>query len=216
MSDDSSASPLSTPGGGPPSSRREKILAAALELFGAQGYAFTTVEALCAVAGVSERHFYQEFDGREELLAALYERCSEWVRQRFERGLAAIPGDADLVGVANAALRAHLEAILDDPRVGRIFSVETPQATTQLTRRTSQEREAFGALIEARLEAAVAQGLLPERSYRSHGIFLAGGVDALVIRALAEDAAPSVDALHGVLLGVFAAYLRGLGSASPP
>ena len=54
--------------------RRERLLQAALELFATQGYANTTIEALCSEAKVTTRHFYQVFAGREELLLALYDQ----------------------------------------------------------------------------------------------------------------------------------------------
>jgi AcrR family transcriptional regulator len=57
--------------------RRERLLDAALELFSKQGYANTTIEALCAESKVTTRHFYQLFDGREALLLALYNQMIE-------------------------------------------------------------------------------------------------------------------------------------------
>src|SRR5919198_3030469 len=50
--------------------RRRRLLDAGLELFGTVGYRGTSIERLCAQAGVTTRHFYQEFPGREALLAA--------------------------------------------------------------------------------------------------------------------------------------------------
>lgn len=53
--------------------RKARLLAAALELFARQGYARTTIEALCTEAKVTARHFYQLFDSREAILRALYD-----------------------------------------------------------------------------------------------------------------------------------------------
>ncbi|MQA12822.1 MAG: TetR family transcriptional regulator [Pseudonocardiaceae bacterium] len=46
------------------SDRRARLLVAALDLIGTQGYAAATVEALCGAARVSTRTFYEEFGGR--------------------------------------------------------------------------------------------------------------------------------------------------------
>src|SRR5215218_480858 len=54
--------------------RREALLDAALDLFGTQGYAATSVEELCRTAYVSTRNFYEEFDNREAVLLALGDR----------------------------------------------------------------------------------------------------------------------------------------------
>src|ERR687883_529359 len=53
--------------------RRARLLQAGLELFGAHGYRGTTIEALCAAAGVSTRNFYEEFGSREALVIALHD-----------------------------------------------------------------------------------------------------------------------------------------------
>ena len=57
--------------------RRERLLEAGLQLFGTDGYAATSIEKLCAAAGVSTRSFYEEFDGREALLMALHDRVTQ-------------------------------------------------------------------------------------------------------------------------------------------
>lgn len=62
--------------------RRRRLLDAALELFGTTGYAATSVTTLCARAGVSPRHFYELYAGREQLLADLYD---EIVRETARR-----------------------------------------------------------------------------------------------------------------------------------
>ncbi|WP_338185709.1 TetR/AcrR family transcriptional regulator [Jatrophihabitans sp.] len=48
---------------------RERILAAAQQLFRDQGINGTGMDQLCAVAGVSKRTLYQHFAGKDELIA---------------------------------------------------------------------------------------------------------------------------------------------------
>jgi TetR/AcrR family transcriptional regulator, mexJK operon transcriptional repressor len=50
---------------------RERILVAATELFLAEGYGLTTIEAVAARAGISKRTFYDRFDDKAELFAAV-------------------------------------------------------------------------------------------------------------------------------------------------
>ncbi len=59
--------------------RRERLLDAALELFGTAGFPKTTIPMLCSAAGVTARHFYDEFDSREALLRTLYDGIAEAV-----------------------------------------------------------------------------------------------------------------------------------------
>jgi TetR/AcrR family transcriptional regulator, mexJK operon transcriptional repressor len=50
---------------------RDKILRVATELFLSQGYGSTSIEAVAARAGVSKRTFYDRFDDKEALFAAV-------------------------------------------------------------------------------------------------------------------------------------------------
>ncbi|MGW3241245.1 TetR/AcrR family transcriptional regulator [Streptomyces sp. NPDC001070] len=54
-------------------SAREELLAAAAELFSAQGYAATTTRAVAERAGMRQASMYHYFGGKEDLLAALLE-----------------------------------------------------------------------------------------------------------------------------------------------
>lgn len=55
--------------------RRERLVAAGIELFGTQGYAATTVRHVCTEAGLTERYFYESFENREELFTAVATQC---------------------------------------------------------------------------------------------------------------------------------------------
>src|SRR5260370_198197 len=56
--------------------RRNRLLAAAFQQFGAKGYPATTIDALCADAHVSTRGFYECFSSREAMLAAVHEQIT--------------------------------------------------------------------------------------------------------------------------------------------
>ena len=53
---------------------REKILAAAFDLFLAQGAAATTIEEICERADVANRTFFNHFATRQDMIRALAER----------------------------------------------------------------------------------------------------------------------------------------------
>src|SRR5688500_9652842 len=73
--------------------RRRRLLDAGLGQFGTSGYARTTIEGLCAGAGVTPRHFYDEFGGREALLVAVFDEIVAWVTDAVGAALAAAPED---------------------------------------------------------------------------------------------------------------------------
>src|SRR5271169_1283390 len=59
---------------------RERILVAGTELFLAEGYGSTSIEAVAARAGVSKRTFYDRFDDKSALFAAVVHRIIEDIR----------------------------------------------------------------------------------------------------------------------------------------
>ena len=59
---------------------REQILAVATELFLDQGYGSTSIEAVAARAGVSKRTFYDRFDDKAALFAAVVHRIIDNIR----------------------------------------------------------------------------------------------------------------------------------------
>jgi AcrR family transcriptional regulator len=77
---------------------REKILAAAFDLFLGQGVAATTIEEICERADVANRTFFNHFATRQDMIRALAERRLVNLHDVvFDRADEAIP--ARLVGV---------------------------------------------------------------------------------------------------------------------
>jgi AcrR family transcriptional regulator len=77
---------------------REKILAAAFDLFLAQGVAATTIEEICEHADVANRTFFNHFATRGDMIRALADRRLVNLHDVFfARGDQAIP--ARLIGV---------------------------------------------------------------------------------------------------------------------
>lgn len=59
---------------------RQRILEAATELFLAEGYGSTTIEAVAASAGISKRTFYHRFNDKPALFAAVVHSIIEQIR----------------------------------------------------------------------------------------------------------------------------------------
>jgi AcrR family transcriptional regulator len=59
---------------------RERILKVATELFLNEGYGSTTIEAVAASAGISKRTFYDRFDDKADLFAAVVHRIIGQIR----------------------------------------------------------------------------------------------------------------------------------------
>src|SRR5450755_912299 len=61
---------------------RQRILEVATELFLAEGYGSTTIEAVAARAGISKRTFYHRFDDKSALFAAVVHEIIGQIRPR--------------------------------------------------------------------------------------------------------------------------------------
>jgi AcrR family transcriptional regulator len=99
--------------------RRAKLVDAAIALFGTRGYGSTTIQDVCAEAGVTARHFYEAFASREALLLAAYATSVEGHLAAVQAALATGPENPTRAGTA-----AALEAWSADERRARIAFLE--------------------------------------------------------------------------------------------
>jgi AcrR family transcriptional regulator len=159
--------------------RRARLIAAALDAFGQRGYRATTIEQLCSAAGVSTRNFYEEFAGREALLATLSDILN---RRAFEAVVAAIGeiDPADLAARATAGVRAYFEVMTADPRWARIALVESVGVSAEMEAHRRAPLERFAALIEGEANRMVELGLAPTRDYSLTVIALVGATNELI------------------------------------
>jgi AcrR family transcriptional regulator len=171
---------------------RQRLEAAAVELYAEQGFAATTVVQVAARAGVTERTFFRQFaDKREVLFAnepALTEVLAEAVRQT--------PPDADPVRSGLLAIVRELQPRHADlVRRGRIIAANQELRERELLKLASWTTALEEALVErgepadrAALAAAVGVAVLNVAARR----WLAGDggeLDTFVDEAL-RDAAP--------------------------
>lgn len=144
--------------------RRQRLLDAALELFGTEGYRRTPIEQLCQQAGVSTRSFYEEFGAREQLLIAVHDEIN---RRVFEAVAAAVTAceDDDVEGRVHAGARAYFETMMGDPRRARIGLVETVGVSPEVEAARRAAIDRFEALLSTELDRFQALGLVPKRDY---------------------------------------------------
>lgn len=169
--------------------RREQLLDAAVQLFGTVGFAATTIEMLCQQARLHPRYFYEQFDTREALLVAVYDRHVEAVLDTVLRALEHAPTDAR--GRMEAGLRAFVDAVLADERLARINYFEMVGVSRELDAHRRTVLRTYADMIAAQLEA-LDPAQRPQLSHpRLGAVAVAGAVDGLIIDALAVD--PPVD-----------------------
>jgi AcrR family transcriptional regulator len=158
--------------------RRERLLDAALEVLGTQGWQATTVRGICEQAKLNPRYFYESFSGLDELLVAVFDRIAAEAMDAVLRAIAIKPDDPE--ATARATIGAFVEVMTADPRKGRVAFVEAMGSEALMRRRLDTIQEA------AEVMTGYARGLQQARGADEETIqltaqVLAGGlVEALI------------------------------------
>jgi len=142
----------------------------ARELFVSDGFAATSLDAICTRAGVTRGAFYHHFSNKEHIFREVYAAEQEELAVIVRRAFRAEPDPWD--GMA-AGCRALLEASLE-PAVRRITLVEAPAALGWSVMRDIQA----GCKEQMRrgLTIAVEAGCLPDRPLDPVTSLLYGGI----------------------------------------
>jgi AcrR family transcriptional regulator len=159
--------------------RRARLVEAAVDAFGNNGYANTSIEQLCASAGVSTRNFYDHFSGREDLLLALHDDLNARALTAVVAAISEVDPD-DLAARAHAGTSAYFEVMTSDRRWARIALVESVGVSREAERHREEAIGRFAALIELETTRLAEAGLLPKRDFRLTAVALVGAINGLI------------------------------------
>ena len=183
--------------------RRARLLEAALAVWADPGTR-TTMTAVCAEAGLSERYFYESFSGLDALLETVMNDIAAEIEETSKA--AADAAGEDPVARVRASIRAFVRLLVDDPRKGRVAIVESVAVPTLRQRRTALLRHlAHQSALEAR--AWLGPSDRSENEDETAGLLFIGGMAELVSAwldgALTASADEIVDAATRSLLGLY-------------
>ncbi len=130
--------------------RRSMLIDAGLEVFGTVGFHAATVRAICAHAKLTERYFYESFDNREALFAAVYEHLTGSLRDALVAAL--LPAPRDVGAMARAGLNTLFGAMRDDPRYMRILFVDVFTVSDEVDRLSRRATGGFAQLVQTLVE----------------------------------------------------------------
>lgn len=112
--------------------RKEKLLAAGINLFGAQGFAATSIDAVCREAGLTKRYFYEAFSSSEELLIEAYRAATREFLQSIMQ--ATTPHLDDARALVRAGLQQTFRFVAENPDKARLIMIEATSVRSQLGR----------------------------------------------------------------------------------
>ena len=182
--------------------RRAQILDVAKGVFSRRGFHRANVADLCRAARIGRGTLYQYFDNKRDVLLALLHEIAE----RVERQVAEIPRVATLPGVAQAPramivdfsrrrFRQVLDAVFADEATLRLLLREARGLDGGLDAVVARIDRSVLAAMEADLRAAQKAGLLRPQNPRLTARFLLGGIEKIVLAALADDEPVDLDAI---------------------
>jgi AcrR family transcriptional regulator len=126
--------------------RRERLIAAGIEMFGTQGYHAVRVRDVCRAARLTERYFYESFRNLEALFLAVYEHGVERIRVRVMAALERAPTSRE--EVTRHALRAYLETLQSEPRLARILLIDVLTVGEDVAQQSRLATQSFAYVVK--------------------------------------------------------------------
>lgn len=130
--------------------RRDRLIEAGLETFGARGFHEVGVRDVCSQARLTERYFYESFQNREALFVAVYERAVARVREAITLAIGRSP--LEVTPLARAALRAFLETLRAEPRLAQILLIDVLTVGAAVGNRSLLATQSFAELVGTLVE----------------------------------------------------------------
>ncbi len=173
--------------------RRARLLAVGLELFGTRGFPKTTIPLICSNAGVTARHFYEEFASREALLSAVYEQIADAANERAIDALRQMQLTVrERIRASNAGFFGYLTS---DPRIARIYALETSGISHAMEMLRLAKREALAEKLTRAMHYLENRGVLRGLDSRLIAAAIGSAARDLVTEWVLADQRPSIDTM---------------------
>ncbi len=117
-------------------SKRERILRAAVDVFAQNGYFNAKVAEIAKAAGVADGTIYLYFDGKEDLLVTIFREHARTYLQSLEREIATISRPEERIRIA---IRHHLAALGRDRALAVVTQVELRHSLKFMSLLSQQE-----------------------------------------------------------------------------
>jgi len=137
-------------------SKRERILRAAVDVFARNGYFNAKVSEIAKAAGVADGTIYLYFDGKEDLLVTIFREHTRNYLQSLERELANVRQPEDRIRVA---IRHHLETLGRDKALAIVSQVELRHSLKFMSLLSQQEVADYLNMIRKIVEYGQAEGV---------------------------------------------------------
>jgi len=135
--------------------KRERILRAAIDVFAKNGYFNAKVSEIAKAAGVADGTIYLYFDGKEDLLITIFREHTRNYLQSLERDLAHVRRPEERIRIA---IRHHLESLGRDRNLAIVAQVELRHSLKFMSLLSQQEVADYLNMIRKIVEHGQAEG----------------------------------------------------------
>jgi AcrR family transcriptional regulator len=189
--------------------RRRRLIKAARELWGDQGWAGVSMRGVCGRAKLNDRYFYESFPDVETLLLAVYDQGLEELVSHVGQAISTASVQPEqLVG---AAVATFVRALAGDPRAARIGLAE-PAGSPALEQRRRDTYHLFADIGITAARAHLPHRTINEATLRMDALFALGGLGELVLTWLTGSLHVTEDQLvehiTNAILTIGAPHLR--------
>lgn len=188
--------------------RRARLLDAALELYGTQGYVATGVKDICREAGLTDRYFYESFKGSTELFSATFDRATGELFQLV--AAAAAEADPDPEAQVRAAIGAFANGLAADPRLARVIFLETASAGPEVELHMRATLRRFAGLVAATARPHL-PAPVPEPLLEMGALSLVGAIERVMIEWQAGTLDVPIETVVDYLVRLFLAAGASVG-----
>jgi AcrR family transcriptional regulator len=158
--------------------RRERLMDAALELMGTEGWSGTSVRAVCRKAGLTPRFFYESFEDLDALAVAVFDDIAVTATAAILAAVRDAPPEP--AAQAHAAIATFVDELTKDPRRARVAFAEA-LGSEALARRRLQAMRAMATLIADHGRLAYDAPPEADTLVEITASLLAGGIAELLI-----------------------------------
>jgi len=182
---------------------RAALIAAARALFADRGYPAVATEEIVRRAGVTRGALYHHFDGKRDLLRAVYEQIEAELAARLAEAVSAGSGSLETLTVG---AELFLDACLE-PEVQRIVLHDAPAVLGWEQWREIGARYGLG-LIEALLRAGMDAGEIRRQPITPLSHALLGALDEVAMLVARAEDPPTARSEAGETVRVLIEALR--------
>lgn len=180
-----------------PVSRRDAILAAALECFTTRGYAATSIEDIRRLSGTSVGSIYHHFAGKEAIAAALY---VEGIRSYQAGGLAVLAGADSAQAGIRAIVTYHLRWIVEHRALAQfLLHHGEPEVSALAAEPLRTLNETYRHQVNGWLDRVRADGTLRPIPYDVYAALVVGPAQEFARRWIAGVTDIDIDKAAGLL-----------------